>query len=349
MHRTFRFLFVTPALAAAVLAAAAQEPPKLPAVAPAAARLDQTLGGLDGPGLALAVDDAAGLLVAGCERGTLQAWNKDVVMGVRAGEKTPHVHKAHQGPVTALAGGGGTLASAGADQKLLLWQMPEGKLLHTLAPKATVRALAAAPDGKLLAAGGEDGAVQLWDAAAGKPADRLEGPADWVVSLAFSPDGKLLAAGGYDGKVHLWEVPSGKKLLEAPASPPPPDKAPPKPKNVVWALAFAPDGKQLAVGGSDPAIHLVNVADGKIGRSIPGHAGTVTGLAFHPGGALLASSSKDRTVRLWNPANGQALKSLEGHTAWAQGVTFLAQGTRLASVGADQTVRLWDLTEPAKK
>jgi WD40 repeat protein len=330
--------------------AAAQQPSKLPPIAPAAARLDQTLGGLDGPGLALAANDEAGIVVAGCERGTLPYWHKDVLMGIRAGEKTPHVLKGHQGPITALAwGGGSVLASAGADDKLLLWQMPDGKVLHTLPVKSAVRALALSPDGKLLASGGDDHVIQLWDVATGKPGDRLEGHTDWVVALAFSPDGKLLASGSYDGTVHLWDVSSGKKLAGAPASPPPPEKAPPKPKNIVWALTFTPDGKQLAAGGSDAQIHLLNVADGKMVRSIPGHTSTVTGLAFHPGGGVLASSSKDRTVRLWNPANAQALKSLEGHTAWVQGVTFLAQGTRLASVGADQTVRLWDLTEPAKK
>src|SRR5205085_5059317 len=179
------------------------------------------------------------------------------------------------------------------------------------------------------------------------------GHTDRVLALTFSGDGKCLASGGYDGIVRLWEVATGKKLLDSPAKPPaaapPPANAPPTPPNVVLALAFSPDGKQLAVGGSDAQIYVFNTADAKIVRSIPGHTSSVTALAFHPGGTLLVSGSKDHTIRLWNPANGQPFKSLEGHTAWVQGVVFLAQGTRLASVSADQTVRLWDLTGPAKK
>src|SRR5262249_30680997 len=158
-----------------------------------------------------------------------------------------------------------------------------------------------------------------------------------------------LAAGGYDGKLRLWEANSGKKLIEVPAQPPAAPNTPPPALNVVSALAFSPDGKLIAVGGSDTQIHLFQTADGKLVRSLPGHTSAVTALAFHTSGNVLVSSSKDRTIRLWNPANAQMLKALEGHTAWAQGVTFLAQGTRLASVGADQTVRLWDLTEPPKK
>jgi WD40 repeat protein len=157
-----------------------------------------------------------------------------------------------------------------------------------------------------------------------------------------------LASGGYDAVVRLWDVTSGKKLLDIPGQPPTPPNTLPGPRNTVLALAFTPDNKQLALGGTDAQLHLVNIADGKIVRSFPGHASSVTSLVFHPSGTLLVSGSKDRTVRLWNPANAQPIKTLEGHTAWVEGVTFLAQGTRLASVGADQTVRLWDLAAPTK-
>jgi WD40 repeat protein len=185
--------------------------------------------------------------------------------------------------------------------------------------------------------------------AGGKPGAKLAGHTDWVLSLTFSPDGKQLASGGYDGNVRLWDVAGNKLLITASARPPVPPNTPPSPPNVIWALAYSPDGKLLALGGSDGPIHLVNPADGKIVRSMPGHTSAVTALAFHPSGTLLVSGSKDRTVKLWNPTNGQAIKSLDGHLAWVQGLVFMAQGTRVASVSADHTVRLWDLTEPMKK
>lgn len=329
----------------------AQQPDKskaAPVINPAQAKLDQTLGGLAGPGLALAQNEEAGLLAAAGEQGTIEYWHRDVMLGVRVGDMTPHVLKGHSGPILTLAWAGGkVMASAGADQKIILWEMPGGKALHTLTTTGVVRSLAMAPDGQLLASGSDDGAVQLWDAASGQPKNKLTGHADWVLSLAFSADGKQLASGGYDGVVRLWDVASAKKLLDIKSSPPPPPNAPkdaPAPlTNTVLAVAFSADGKTLAIGGSDAQIHLVNPADGKYVRSIPGHTSSVTALAFHPGGTLLVSGSKDRTVRLWNPTNGQPYKTLEGHTAWVQGLSFFAQGTRIASVGADQTVRLWDL------
>jgi WD40 repeat protein len=336
------FLVVGVLIGSASLAQPPPKPPALPAIAPNLARLDATIGGLDGPGSGLVYSEPAGILAASCETGSIHYWNKDVIGGIRVGEGAPDCLQAHQGPVTALAWNGGPLlASAGADQKLLLWSMPDGTVAHSLTPQGVVRALAMSPDGKVLASAGDDAAVQLWDIASAKPLTKLAAHTDWLLCLAFSPDGKLLASGGYDGTVRLWDVAAGKKLLDILARPPMPADA----SNIVMAVAFSPDGKQLAVGGTDAQVHLFNVADGKIVRSLPGHTSSVTSLAFHPSGTLLVSASKDRTVRLWSPANGQMIKALEGHTAWVEGVAFLAQGTRLASVGADHTVRLWELTE----
>jgi WD40 repeat protein len=324
------------------------KPAPLPAINPAQARLDQTLGGLDGPGFAVAVHELTGVVAAGCEHGTIPYWSKDVSMGIRSGSNTVHVVGGHQGPITALAWAGGLLASAGTDGKIVLWNVAENKPQHSLDAGSPVRALAASPDGKLLASAGDDPAVQLWDVASGKPTNKLAGHTDWVLCLAFSDDGKLLASGGYDGIVRLWDSASGKKLIDITATPPPPANTPPGPTNVAQAVAFSPDGKSLAVGGSDSQIHLFSVPDGKLVRSMQGHTSSITGLQFHPSGTVLVSCSKDRTLKLWNPANSQLVKSLEGHTSWVQGVAIFAKGTRLASVGADATVRLWELGEVKK-
>ena len=205
--------------------APAQQPPKaeLPPIAPNAARLDQTLGGLDGPGFTLAYDESSGMLAAACEGRSIHYWDKAVSQGIRGGSATPNVLKEHAGPLTALAwSGGAILASAAADKKLIFWHMPDGQVVKSLTTENVVRALAMSPDGKTLVSAGEDAAIQVWDVSAAKAGAKLSGSSDWILCLAFSNDGQRLASGGYDGTVRLWEVASSKKILDVPATPPPP-------------------------------------------------------------------------------------------------------------------------------
>jgi WD40 repeat protein len=329
-----------------------QKPPAPPPINPAAARLEGTITGLDGPGFAIASGregDQELLAVAG-DRGAILVYRKAALQDPKVAK--PEFWKGHQGPVVAIAWNGGpVLASAGVDRKLVFWQVPDGKPVQSVPLDTRPHALAMDKDGKWLASGGEDGVVQLWEVSTAKPGPKLMDHKDWVVCLAFSPDGKQLGSGSVDGTIKVWEVPAGKKLADLPFKPPPPPdkKAPPPEQAPVHSLAFAPDGKSLLYGAADGPVHFINPSDGKTIRTLTGHTGPVTGIAFHPSGNLLATSSKDRTVLLWNPAQPQPVKKLEGHTAWVEGLTFLHHGQQLASVGADQTVRIWDLTEPKKK
>src|SRR4051812_32800319 len=71
-----------------------QQPPKappLPGVAPALARLDHTMSGLDGPGFAIASGEERGVVAAACEGGTVRLWHKDALLGIRSGNGTAQV------------------------------------------------------------------------------------------------------------------------------------------------------------------------------------------------------------------------------------------------------------------
>src|SRR5262249_37825527 len=145
--------------------------------------------------------------------------------------------------------------------------------------------LAFSPDGKLLACGGNDGALVLWDPAAGAVVRSLTGPDRRVYQVAFSPDGALLATGGQsDGVavVRLWQVASGQLMLTARGAG----------TAAAWCVAFSPDGKTLAAGLESGEVRLWDVATGRERYRLVGHGGRVRFVGFHPDGRSLAVAGR---------------------------------------------------------
>ena len=339
----------SPVLAVLLVCGLALAQPKsdFPALNVGNAKLLRTSDALDSLPTAIALAAAkGGIVVVGCEDGSLRTWTRVEGKDFLEDAKTRKI-AAHASTVTAVASGDNITASAASDGKILVWNLPDEKSAQTLSHGAAVRALAVSGDGKMLASAGDDNAVQLWNPADGKPIRKLIGPTDWLLAVALSSDGKFVAAGGQDGKLWMWETATGRKVFDVPSSPPAPKgTTPPPPTNVVSAIAFSPDGKTITLGGSDAKLYFHQATDGKHLRTGNGHTHALTGLAFHPAGQFLVSSSKDRSVRVWNVGGANVVKSLEAHTAWAQGVIVADKGTRAASVGADKTVRVWDLGAP---
>jgi serine/threonine protein kinase/DNA-binding beta-propeller fold protein YncE len=138
------------------------------------------------------------------------------------------------------------LASAGHVSGVVrLWDVREGKLRQEIKAHEAPTAVAFSPDGRVLATGGYDGALKLWDVEAGAPRKTLEYAAGSViVSIAFSPDGSLLACGGNgpDGELKLWDARTGELKLNLQAG------------GTVNSVAFSPDSTRLACATTDKTV-----------------------------------------------------------------------------------------------
>jgi WD40 repeat protein len=110
----------------------------------------------------------------------------------------------------------------------------------------------------------------------------------------------------------------------------------------VLALAYAPDGRTLALGDADQTAQLRAEPGGEVQHTLKGHADAVTCLAFAPDGKTLATGSTDTVVKLWDVTAGAERRALAGHTSSVYAVAFSPDGKTLASAGYDKTIRLWE-------
>jgi WD40 repeat protein len=198
-----------------------------------------------------------------------------------------------------------------------------------------VYSIAFSPDGKMLASGGTDGYVILWDAETreviGEP---FKGQTGFVWSVAFTPDGKTLASASDDRTVILWDVATRTQIGQPLAGH----------KGAVISVAFSPDGKTLASGSEDDAIILWNVQTRtQIGDPLTGHKDRVWSVVFSPDGRSLASGSTDGIIILWDVASRQPSQPLTGHTGPVRGMAFSPDGKTLASASYDYSIILWDV------
>jgi tricorn protease-like protein len=256
----------------------------------------------------------------------------------------------------------------------------EPKLRATLDAKRYVSRIDFHPDGKFLAAGGQDRAIEIWDLTAGKVVTTLRAPPGFVLDVRYSPDGRLLAAAANESVV-VWTTADGKQVAAFEKLDGTPAMigfsgdgsklvaACQKDGAIVWdtktfqeiarlkgdradvrAVAISPDGKTVAAAHFHPVFEMWNVAEKKVTASRTEKGGFgFKGLSFSPDGRFVTLLSHSDKVELWDVKEAKVTQAFKGHKAYPFLAAFNRDGTILATGATlqaekSQEVKVWDVS-----
>jgi WD40 repeat protein len=234
-----------------------------------------------------------------------------------------------------------------------LWDPFTGSQLRTLkGHEDRVYSVVFSPDNRTLLSGSDDRSIRVWNLQTGKEERKYTFPTE-IHQIRLSPDGKTLAVipqvktrgEGFttwipSRTIQILDVESGREL-----------------RNLIMpkanlgndfeggfaSMAFSPDGKVLATGGSDSILRVWDPATGQVLKQLENLGGTVTALDFALDSKRLAFVVGQSAVRIIDPSTGAEEVQTLGHWSSITSISCSPDGRKVFTFGAEGILRTWDL------
>ena len=195
-----------------------------------------------------------------------------------------------------------------------------------------VTAMAFGPESRQLLVGGYH-EILRWDLNATRLVGRLPQVGERIYDITCLGDNIFVASGtpGRLGEVRVLSDVSG-SLLGVPLAT----------TDVVVDVSVSPDRTMLAAAGADAQIHLIDLAESRVERTIGSHSDWVNDIAWSQDGTRLVSASRDRTAKVFDLASGRPMITYGDHKTSVTDVCFVPGGDRILSRESDGEIHFWN-------
>ncbi len=195
----------------------------------------------------------------------------------------------------------------------------------------SVCAVEFSPDAKILASGGTDRRIRLWNTDTGKIIYTLDGHQESVTALKFMPNGKILISTGVDRTIRFWDLETKQLLKTIEAH-----------EHKIHALAISPDGQTFITGSSDRTIGIGQLGSSSTAQILQGHQDAVLTVAISPDAKTIASGSIDGVVKLWDAHTQQLQATLQAHQSAIKSIVFHPLNGTLITSSWDRSIKFWN-------
>jgi len=186
--------------------------------------------------------------------------------------------------------------------QLLVWEwQSETYVMKQQGHGSSMTCLEYSPDGSLVATGGEDSKIKLWNCSTGFCFVTFSEHESAVTGLAFTPNSKVVISSSLDGTVRAFDMTRYRNFKTLTT---------PRPVQLSCVCVDS-SGDLIAAGGLDVfEVYLWSLTTGRLVEVLAGHEGPVGGIAFSPSptSTQLATVSWDKTLRIWDAVGTSATR-----------------------------------------
>ncbi len=272
-------------------------------------------------------------IAASGSAGTVSIWAIDHDFGFRILEHPQGREETLNPSIYTLDGS--KILTAGSKGTVTVWDAESGALASTFRVPGEAYSIAADRDGAHALVSGRLKAFfppGIWDTRTGKRLADVTGHTATIKNVNTSADGRTFGTASYDGSIGYFDTATGASRGKLQLG-----------NERLPAIAFHPDGAEVAVTTENGDLLLVDRASGQVKRRVHAHDTWIQDVEYDRDGTRIVTAGRqEHRARVWNAKTGELELTLEGHKDNMMRASFSVDGRFIATSSMDHTARIWD-------